>query len=186
MFYPSGTTGRPKGIKSPLTGEPFGAGGGTIIHLIGTLYGFTADTVYLCPAPLYHAAPFGWSTAAQRLGGTVVLMEKFDAVRTLELIEERRVTHAQFVPTHFVRMLKLSDEERGAHDLSSLEAAVHAAAPCPVDVKRQMIDWWGPIIHEYYAGSEGNGYCAIGPDQWLAHPGSVGVPMVRHVPILYQ
>jgi acyl-CoA synthetase (AMP-forming)/AMP-acid ligase II len=184
MFYSSGTTGRPKGIKSALTGEPFGAGGGTIILLIGQLYGFTADTVYLCPAPLYHAAPFGWSTAAQRLGGTVVLMERFDAARTLELIEEHRVTHAQFVPTHFVRMLKLSDEERQAHDLSSLEMVVHAAAPCPVDVKRRMIDWWGPIIHEYYAGSEGNGYCAIGPDQWLAHPGSVGVSVIGKVHIV--
>jgi fatty-acyl-CoA synthase len=152
--------------------------------LIGQLYGFSSNTVYLCPAPLYHAAPLGWSTGAQRLGGTVVLMEKFDAKRTLEVIEKRRVTHAQFVPTHFVRLLKLSDAERHAHDLSSLEMIVHAAAPCPVDVKRRMIDWWGPIIHEYYAGSEGNGYCAIGPDQWLAHPGSVGIPMIGNVHIV--
>jgi acyl-CoA synthetase (AMP-forming)/AMP-acid ligase II len=184
MFYSSGTTGRPKGIKPALTAEPFGAGGGTIMFLIGQIYGFSADTVYLCPAPLYHAAPLGWSTATQRLGGTVVVMEKFDAARALELIEEHRVTHAQFVPTHFVRMLKLSDEDRQAHDLSSLEMVVHAAAPCPVDVKRRMIDWWGPIIHEYYAGSEGNGFCAIGPDQWLAHPGSVGLPIVGTVHIV--
>jgi acyl-CoA synthetase (AMP-forming)/AMP-acid ligase II len=184
MFYSSGTTGRPKGIKPPLMREPFGAGGGTIMLLIGQLYGFSSNTVYLCPAPLYHAAPLGWSTGAQRLGGTVVLMEKFDAKRTLEVIEERRVTHAQFVPTHFVRLLKLSDAERHAHDLSSLEMVVHAAAPCPIDVKRRMIDWWGPIIHEYYAGSEGNGYCAIGPDQWLAHPGSVGIPMIGNVHIV--
>jgi len=184
MFYSSGTTGRPKGIKPPLTGEAFGEGAQTITKLITQLYGLTADTVYLCPAPLYHAAPLGWSTGVQRLGGTVVVMEKFDAARTLEVIEERRVTHAQFVPTHFVRMLKLSDEERKAHDLSSFEIAIHAAAPCPVDVKRQMIDWWGPIIHEYYAGSEGNGYCGIGPEQWLAHPGSVGVPMIGKVHIV--
>jgi acyl-CoA synthetase (AMP-forming)/AMP-acid ligase II len=140
--------------------------------------------VYLCPAPLYHAAPLGWSSVAQRLGGTVVVMERFDPVRALELIEEHRVTHAQFVPTHFVRMLKLTEEERRAHDLSSLQMVVHAAAPCPVEVKRQMLEWWGPIIHEYYAGSEGNGFCAIAPDQWLAHPGSVGVPMVGKVHIV--
>ncbi len=184
MFYSSGTTGRPKGIKPALTGEPFGAGGGTVMFLIGQHYGFSADTVYLCPAPLYHAAPLGWSTAAQRLGGTVVVMERFDAARTLELIDEYRVTHAQFVPTHFVRMLKLPEKKRRAHDLSSLEMVVHAAAPCPVEVKRRMIDWWGPIIHEYYAGSEGNGFCAIGPGQWLDHPGSVGVPMIGNVHIV--
>jgi fatty-acyl-CoA synthase len=111
-------------------------------------------------------------------------MEKFDPALTLALVEEHRVTHAQFVPTHFVRMLKLSDPERQARDLSSLEMVVHAAAPCPVDVKRRMIDWWGPIIHEYYAGSEGNGYCAIGPDEWLAHPGSVGKPLIGKVHIV--
>jgi len=113
-----------------------------------------------------------------------VVMERFDAARTLELIDEYRVTHAQFVPTHFVRMLKLPEQKRRAHDLSSLEMVVHAAAPCPVEVKRRMIDWWGPIIHEYYAGSEGNGFCAIGPGQWLDHPGSVGVPMIGNVHIV--
>jgi acyl-CoA synthetase (AMP-forming)/AMP-acid ligase II len=183
MFYSSGTTGRPKGIKPLLAGEPFGAGGGGLIMLIQHKYGFTEETVYLCPAPLYHAAPLGWSTTAQRLGGTVVLMERFDAMRALELIEKHRVTHAQFVPTHFVRMLKLPDAERTRSDVSSLQIAVHAAAPCPVDVKHQMIDWWGPIIEEYYAGSEGNGFCAIGPEEWLAHPGSVGkaVSGVLHI-----
>jgi long-chain acyl-CoA synthetase len=184
MFYSSGTTGWPKGIKRPLSNEPFGAGGGALISLIQFMYGFSPDTVYLCPAPLYHAAPLGWTTAAQRLGATVVVMEHFDAALALELIERYRVTHAQFVPTHFVRMLKLSDEERHAHDLSSLRMVVHAAAPCPVEVKQQMLDWWGPVIHEYYAGSEGNGFCAIGPEQWLAHPGSVGVPLAGKVHIV--
>ncbi|MGD9701026.1 MAG: acyl-CoA synthetase [Acidimicrobiia bacterium] len=178
MFYSSGTTGRPKGIKPAIAPQPFGAGGGALITLIQHMYGFSPATVYLCPAPLYHAAPLGWSTAAQRLGATVVVMEKFDARRCLELIEEHRITHAQFVPTHFVRMLKLSAEERSAHDLSSLQMVVHAAAPCPVEVKRQMIDWWGPIINEYYAGSEGNGFCALNSEQWLAHPGSVGMSMM--------
>jgi long-chain acyl-CoA synthetase len=184
MFYSSGTTGRPKGIKPPLAGEPLGSGGGALIALIQHLYGFSADTVYLCPAPLYHAAPLGWSTTAQRLGATVVVMEKFDPVRALALIDEHRVTHAQFVPTHFIRMLKLADEERKAYDLSSLRMVVHAAAPCPVEVKQRIIEWWGPIIHEYYAGSEGNGFCALNTQQWLEHPGSVGVPMVGKIHIL--
>jgi acyl-CoA synthetase (AMP-forming)/AMP-acid ligase II len=178
MFYSSGTTGRPKGIKPARQEMPYGSGGGALVSLIQMMYGFSPDTVYLCPAPLYHAAPLGWSTAAQRLGATVILMEKFDPVQCLELIERYRVTHVQFVPTHFIRMLKLSDEERAAHDHSSLEMVVHAAAPCPAEVKRQMIDWWGPIVNEYYAGSEGNGFCAINSAQALAHPGSVGVPLM--------
>lgn len=183
MFYSSGTTGRPKGIKPGLAPAPFGSGGGRIVSLIQAMYGFTADTVYLCPAPLYHAAPLGWSTAAQRLGGTVVLMEKFDPVRCLELIEQHRVTHAQFVPTHFIRMLKLPAEERARHDHSSLQMVVHAAAPCPAEVKRQMIEWWGPLINEYYAGSEGNGFCAINSEQALTHPGSVGVSLLGTIHI---
>ncbi|CAB4365150.1 MAG: AMP-binding protein [Actinobacteria bacterium] len=183
MFYSSGTTGRPKGIKPPLPGVPYGAGGGALIGLIQTMYGFTADTVYLSPAPLYHAAPLGWTTSVQRLGGTVVVMEKFDPERVLALIEQHRVTHAQFVPTHFVRMLKLPAERRSAYDLSSLQVAVHAAAPCPKDVKQQMIDWWGPIIYEFYAGSEGNGFCAVNSPEWLAKPGTVGRMMlgVAHI-----
>ena len=184
MFYSSGTTGRPKGILPPLSGEPFGGGGGAMLMMIQHVYGITERSVYLCPAPLYHAAPLGWSTAVQRSGGTIVVMERFDPVEALAAIERFGVTHAQFVPTHFVRMLKLDDDQRAAFDLSSLEMAVHAAAPCPVDVKHRMIDWWGPIVHEYYAGSEGNGFCAIGPDEWLAHPGSVGRPLVGIVHIL--
>jgi long-chain acyl-CoA synthetase len=177
MFYSSGTTGRPKGIKAAIAKNPYGAGGGALVTMIGAMFGFAADTLYLCPAPLYHAAPLGWSTTAQRLGGTVVVMEKFDANRCLELIEQHRITHVQFVPTHFVRMLKLSDAERTAHDLSSLTMVVHAAAPCPIDVKHRMIEWIGPIINEYYAGSEGNGFCALNSEQWLAHPGSVGASL---------
>jgi long-chain acyl-CoA synthetase len=184
MFYSSGTTGRPKGIKRAQRSQPFGSGGGPQIMLIQRLYGFTSETVYLCPAPLYHAAPLGWSISAQRVGATVVVMERFDPVRCLELIERYRVTHAQFVPTHFVRMLKLPDDVRAAYDTSSLQVAVHAAAPCPVDVKRRMIEWWGPIVNEYYAGSEGIGTCAIDTAQWLAHPGSVGVPLAGKLHIL--
>ena len=184
MFYSSGTTGRPKGIKPSLTGDPFGQGGGGLLALIQGLFGFTADSRYLCPAPLYHAAPLGWSTAVQRLGGTVVVMEQFDATAALETIRDHRITHAQFVPTHFVRMLKLPDAVRAAAELSSLQVAVHAAAPCPIEVKRRMMAWWGPIIHEYYAGSEGNGFCAVGPEAWLTRPGTVGTPLFGTVHIL--
>ncbi len=184
MFYSSGTTGRPKGIKPPLTGEAFGEGGGPLRMLLEHMYRFTPDTVYLCPAPLYHAAPIGWTVTAQRMGATVVVMERFDPIAALELIERHRITHAQFVPTHFVRMLQLSDAERATHDHSSLSVVVHAAAPCPVPVKRAMIDWWGPIIEEYYAGSEGNGFCAIDSANWLTHPGSVGTSVRGTIHIL--
>jgi long-chain acyl-CoA synthetase len=184
MFYSSGTTGRPKGIKPAITPQPYGAGGGTLIGLIQRMYGFTADTVYLCPAPLYHAAPLGWSSAAQRLGATVVVMEKFDPLSCLDAIQRFRVSHAQFVPTHFIRLLKLPIAERAVFDHSSLQMVVHAAAPCPVEVKRQMIEWWGPIINEFYAGSEGNGFCAINSEQALTHPGSVGVALLGTVHIL--
>ncbi len=176
MFYSSGTTGRPKGILPNVEPRPFGTGG-ALDGLTQVLYGFGPGMVYLCPAPLYHAAPIAWSLAAQRAGGTVVVMERFDAEDALAAIEEHRVTHAQFVPTHFIRMLKLDPAVRQRYDLSSLRTVIHAAAPCPVEIKRQMLDWLGPIVHEYYAGSEGTGFCAVGPDEWLAHPGTVGRPL---------
>ena len=140
-------------------------------------YGGGPGAVYLSPAPLYHSAPLVYSMSMQRLGATVVVMERFDARQCLELIERHRVTHAQFVPTMFVRMLRLPPEERERYDVSSLRVVLHAAAPCPIAVKRQMIDWWGPIIHEYYAGTEDIGSTFISPEEWLAHPGSVGRPM---------
>ncbi|MET0715017.1 MAG: acyl-CoA synthetase [Mycetocola sp.] len=184
MFYSSGTTGRPKGIKPPMSGAPFGTMMPPLVALAQTMWKLSSNSVYLCPAPLYHAAPLGWSTAVQRLGGTVVVMERFDAARALELIERHRVTHAQFVPTHFVRMLKLTNEQRSERDLSSLEVAIHAAAPCPVEVKEQMIRWWGPIVYEYYAGSEGNGFTAVGPEEWLEHRGTVGKALIGIIHIL--
>ena len=134
-------------------------------------------SVYLCPAPLYHSAPLVYSMSMQRLGATVVVMERFDPRQCLEVIERHGVTHAQFVPTMFIRMLRLPEAERERYDLSSLRFAVHAAAPCPVAVKRQMLEWWGPIIHEYYAGTEDIGGTYITPEEWLAHPGSVGRPL---------
>ena len=173
MLYSSGTTGRPKGIRRPLTGLAHGSES-TVAPLLGSILGLTAGDVYLNPAPLYHAAPLFWSMTAQALGATVVLMERFDPELCLDLIATHRVTHAQFVPTMFVRMLKLPEEVRGAKDISSLHSVVHAAAPCAPEVKRRMIEWWGPIIHEFYAGTEGGGMAWITPEQWLTHPGSVG------------
>jgi long-chain acyl-CoA synthetase len=183
MFYSSGTTGRPKGIKPPFRSVPFGTGT-PFDALVSALFGFRPGMTYLCPAPLYHAAPLAWSMSAQRLGGTVVVLDRFDAGAALQAIERHRVTHAQFVPTHFVRMLKLDPDVRARYDLSSLEMVVHAAAPCPPDVKEAMLDWLGPIVHEYYAGSEGAGFCAIGPDEWRAHRGSVGRSLLGAIHIL--
>ena len=174
MLYSSGTTGVPKGVRHPLPEEAFGENPSVLVQLGRGLYGFSPDMVYLSPAPLYHAAPLRWSMAVQQLGGTVVVMERFDPEAALAAIEQYRVTHAQWVPTHFVRLMKLPAEVRDRYDVSSLRSVWHAAAPCPQPVKRAMIDWWGPIIGEYYAGTEGNGFCAISSAEWLAHPGSVG------------
>ena len=180
MLYSSGTTGRPKGVKRPLP-ETGILTGPFIMPLLTQIYGADQDSVFLCPAPLYHAAPIGWSMAAQRLGATIVVMEKFDAESVLKAIEKYRVTIAQFVPTHFIRMLKLPDDVRNKYDLSSLKTVFHAAAPCPVQVKEAMIDWWGPIVHEYYSGTESNGITIIGPDEWMRKKGSVGRAMACEV-----
>jgi acyl-CoA synthetase (AMP-forming)/AMP-acid ligase II len=182
MFYSSGTTGRPKGIVPGWTPVPYGTGAG-IDGLMRAVYGFDTDTVYLCPAPLYHSAPLAWSMGTQRLGGTVVIMDRFEPVEFLRLVERFRVTHVQMVPTMFVRLLKLAAAERSRFDLSSLRCVIHAAAPCPVDVKSQMLDWFGPIIYEYYAASEGIGFTAISPEEWRARPGSVGRALTATVHI---
>ncbi len=173
MLYSSGTTGRPKGIKWPLPDTPPG-GRTMLLDLLTSLFGYGPGTRYLSPAPLYHAAPLRHSMVTIRMGGTACIMQKFDAARALEMIERHRITHSQWVPTMFIRLLKLPEAERARFDLSSMEMAVHAAAPCPVEVKLRMLDWWGDIIHEYYSGTENNGFTAIGPDEWRAHPGSVG------------
>jgi fatty-acyl-CoA synthase len=175
MLYSSGTTGRPKGIRKPLPEVPFGALS-PAYRRSNALYEIDETTRYLSPAPLYHAAPLAFNLRTIRAGGTTVIMRKFDAEQALALIEQHRITHSQWVPTHFVRMLRLAQETRAKYDLSSHRCAIHAAAPCPIEVKRQMIDWWGPIVREYYAGSEGNGHTSINTKEWLAHPGSVGRP----------
>ncbi|MCR2832443.1 acyl-CoA synthetase [Parerythrobacter lacustris] len=176
MLYSSGTTGRPKGVRPKPPADPEVAAPVPLIGLAVMGAGMPSDgsMVYLSPAPMYHAAPMGWCTTVHRLGGTVVMMEKFDPEAALALIEKYRVTDSQWVPTHFVRMLKLPEEVRTKYDLSSHRRAIHAAAPCPIPVKQEMIEWWGPIIVEYYAGSEGIGMTMVKSEQWLAHPGSVG------------
>jgi long-chain acyl-CoA synthetase len=183
MLYSSGTTGQPKGILPPLQEGALGAPS-MLTRLLGGMFGFTADVVYLSPAPLYHAGPAGWTTGTQRLGGTAVVMERFDPLELLAAIERYRVTHVQLVPTHMIRLLKLSEQDRSRYDLSSLRQIVHASAPCPVEVKAQFLDWMGPIVHEFYSGSEGAGFCYIGPEDWRAHPGSVGKSMMGAIHIV--
>jgi len=174
MLYSSGTTGFPKGVRHPLPNKAAGdpAAVGTTIGMM-MLFGMDEGERYICPAPLYHAAPLAFSTAQHRMGSTVVLMERFDPEDALRMIQDQKVTASQWVPTHFKRLLSLPDEVRSKYDLSSLKLAIHAAAPCPVPVKHAMIEWWGEIIQEYYAGTEGGG-TLIRSEEWLSHPGSVG------------
>lgn len=174
MLYSSGTTGQPKGVKAPLPGISVQEGGDPLLGLFGKIYNFTDETVYLCPAPLYHAAPLRFGGMIHQVGGTVVVLPRFDPVAALDAIETYKVTHSQWVPTHFVRMLKLPIDDRDRFDLSSHRVAVHAAAPCSVEVKQAMIEWWGPILAEYYAATEAIGVTLIDSPTWLTKPGSVG------------
>ncbi|MDP7704438.1 fatty-acid--CoA ligase FadD4 [Mycobacterium sp. TY815] len=182
LQYSSGTTGRPKGIKRELPHVPPEDAPGMMSALVG--FWMDPDTVYLSPAPLYHTAPSVWSLTVQAAGLTTVVMEKFDPEGTLDAIQRHRVTHGQFVPAMFVRMLKLPEAVRNSYDLSSLKRVMHAAAPCPVLIKKQMMEWWGPIVDEYYASSEAIGSTLITAEDWLAHPGSVGKPMSGALHIL--
>jgi long-chain acyl-CoA synthetase len=183
MLYSSGTTGKPKGITPRGLEAPFDAPH-LITPVLKGLLGASPDDVYLSPAPLYHAAPLRWVMSYQQMGCTVVMMERFDAEKMLELIPQHGVTSLQVVPTMFVRLLRLPEEVRAAADVSSLKAVTHAAAPCPPEVKQQMIDWLGPIIHEYYGSTEGCGVTWITSPQWLEHPGSVGKAVIGQPKIL--
>jgi acyl-CoA synthetase (AMP-forming)/AMP-acid ligase II len=183
MLYSSGTTGRPKGVKPAPPSDPLDQPT-ALTAGAQLLFGYNESMVYLSPAPLYHAAPLRFSMAVHQVGGTVIVMEHFDPEEFLALVERYQVTHTQVVPTMFIRMLKLPDEIRSRYDLSSLQVAIHAAAPCPVAVKEQMIDWWGPIIHEYYAGTEGNGLVYCNSEDWLAHKGTVGRALLGKVHIV--
>ena len=184
MLYSSGTTGRPKGVKVPLPEEEEIDAPNSLVMLASAAFGINADSIYLSPAPLYHDAPLRWSMTIHRLGGTVVLMKKFDPEAALAAIQHYRCNAAQFVPTHFVRMLKLPADVRAQYDVSSMKSAIHAAAPCPVPVKQAMIDWWGPVLLEYYAGSEGNGMTFATSQDWLAHKGTVGRAILGTVHIV--
>lgn len=178
LLYSSGTTGRPKGIRSPLPEITVGEPGYVYPLVFGSTYAFDDSSVYLSPAPVYHAAPLRFGGVVHAYGGTLVMMERFDAEQALATIARYGVTHTQMVPTMFVRMLKLPEDVRTSYDVSSLQCVVHAAAPCPVEVKRRMIEWFGPIIEEYYASTEGMGATAIDSATWLEHPGSVGRPII--------
>jgi long-chain acyl-CoA synthetase len=183
MLYSSGTTGQPKGILRPLP-EADPAQPLAIMEFVRFMYRFREGLTYLSPAPLYHSAPQASVSAAMRFGGTSIIMEKFDPAQFLELIGTYQVTHSQMVPTMFSRLLKLPEDVRKAADLSSLECIIHAAAPCPVPVKEQMIEWFGPIIVEYYGATEANGFTYCTSEEWMAHKGTVGKPILGELQIL--
>lgn len=183
MLYSSGTTGRPKGIRPTSVGAPLGTTPPIPAPALA-MFQVDEDTVYLSPAPLYHAAPARWTRSVTAVGGTVVLLRKFDAALALEAIAKHHVTHSQWVPTMFTRLLRLPEEVRRGYDPSSHRFAIHAAAPCPPQVKQAMIDWWGPVLVEYYAGSEGHGMTVCTTPEWLEHPGTVGRAVVGRVHIV--
>jgi long-chain acyl-CoA synthetase len=184
MLYSSGTTGRPKGIRRDLSEEPVDVINPLMRMLCVTGCGMSENSIYLSPAPLYHAAPLRFNMMVGSLGGTSVIMEHFDAENYLRMVDKYKATQSQLVPTMFVRMLKLPDDVRARYDISTLKGAIHAAAPCPIDVKQKMIDWWGPILIEYYAGSEGNGVTVSWSRDWLTHRGTVGRAVVGKLKIL--
>lgn len=176
MAYSSGTSGMPKGIFKPL--PPRQITDGPMRSEPMRSYGLDGQAVYLSTAPLYHAAPLGYCLYVQSVGGTVIITDKFDPELSLALVEKYGITHSQWVPTMFVRLLRLPEDVKRKYDLSSLRAAIHGAGPCSIETKRAMIDWWGPVIFEYYGSSEGNGVTSLSSDEWLQHPGSVGRPML--------
>ena len=173
MLYSSGTTGRPKGVMPVVEPQPIDFDN-PLLAISRRLYGIDQNTIYLSPAPLYHAAPLRFNMSVMRLGGTSVIMEHFDAEEYLSLIPKHGITHTQVVPTMFVRFLKLPEEVRAKYDVSSLKCAIHAAAPCPIPTKEAMIAWWGPIVWEYYGGTEGNGLTMCNATEWMTHKGTVG------------
>ena len=188
MLYSSVKTGRHKGIYRelqlnplPYTQEEDDLGLGRVVEGV---YGGDENTVYLSPAPLYHSAPLGFNTGFLSLGGTSIVMEKFDPEAALKAIQDYKVTHSQWVPTMFVRFLKTDESLRSAYDLSSHKVAIHAAAPCPIEIKENMINWWGPILFEYYAGTEFNGMTIVNSEEWMEHKGTVGRPLVGELHIL--
>jgi fatty-acyl-CoA synthase len=183
LIYSSGTTGLPKGIQRKLPTHKFGDPE-PIERQLAEQLGFSNETRYLVVSPLYHSLPLRHSLLVQGLGGSTVIMNKFDAEQALGLIEKYRITHCFMVPTMFVRLLELPEQVRASYDLSSLQSVVHAAAPCPVAVKQAMLDWLGPIIIEIYGNTEECGFTAITSQEWITHPGSVGKPLACKLHIL--
>jgi len=182
MVYSSGTTGKPKGLKfASATGSPIQPNPGAV--LFERFYDLGKDCIYLSPAPLYHAAPMGVTAGIQAVGGTAVIMTKFDPEEFLAAIERYRITAVMVVPTMFIRLLALPEAVRSRYDLSSLKLVLHAAAPCPIPIKQAMIDWLGPIVEEFYSGSEGIGHVTLGSAEWLAHVGSVGRAVIGTIHI---
>lgn len=174
MIYTSGTTGVPKGVeREPSTPEQQLAG----IQALFMIFGIEPGHRILLPAPLYHTAPNTHASIAATMGLDMTVMPRFDPEEFLRLVEAHRIQSTQMVPTMFVRLLRLPEEVRRRYDVSSLEAVVHAAAPCPPDVKQAMIEWFGPIILEYYGGTESGAVVMCDSAQWLAHPGTVGAPV---------
>jgi long-chain acyl-CoA synthetase len=183
MLYSSGTTGMPKGIARSFPNESLATWNNGVTGVCQLLFGVDENTRYLSPAPFYHAAPLRFCMAIHALGGTIVAMENFDAELYLQLVDRHAITHSQVVPTMFVRLLKLESAVRDRYDVSSLKCVIHAAAPCPIPTKKSIIEWFGPVVHEYYAGSEGNGFVYCNSENWLAHEGTVGSPLgcVLHI-----
>ena len=176
MFYTSGTTGRPKGVRRALPGvhpDEASAGSGGLFMLLGIMP--HADNVHITQAPLYHTAVNIWTTTSLHMGHPAVLMGRWTAEGALERIDRYKVTQSHMVPTMFHRLLQLPDEVKQRYDVSSLRRMIHAAAPCPVETKQKMLDWWGDCIWEYYAATEGGG-TYIPPDEWRKYPGTVGRP----------
>ncbi len=184
MLYSSGTTGRPKGILRDYPKTGIDSLSPVVLPVCQKMAGMQPDSVYLSPAPLYHSAPLATAMIATGLGATSVIMERFEERPYLHAIEQWKITHTQVVPTMFVRLLKLPQVVRDSFDVSSLCAAIHVAAPCPIKIKQQMIEWWGPILIEFYAGTEGNGVTASNTQQWIDHPGSVGKALIGEVLVL--
>ncbi|MCL4104029.1 UNVERIFIED_CONTAM: hypothetical protein GTU68_034891 [Idotea baltica] len=183
MLYSSGTTGQPKGVFIPPPSDDVHSPH-PLATTLGAAFGFGEETVYLSPAPLYHAAPLHYNMMTLYQGGTTIVMEKFEPELALQLIQEHKVTHSQWVPIMFIRMLKLPAKVREQYDVSSMQFAIHAAAPCPVEIKQQMIDWWGEVIVEYYAASEGIGVTIIDSANWLTHRGSVGPALIGELHVV--